>query len=506
MKKILILLAALLSLTRCANSQADAVDQATPINEVRSGEFVVYNNGLIYDSLTMSKLGRVVDSLNLRFKKCEPKSYRSLAQGFGTYISVTKNVRAAREAIEQGISLKDFLKKFRTEEVKRNVWVVKSRDSYNNNKWISYDAEGDADGYSSVRVQDTLQNDVTEGWVYQAYGVRKREHQIDIFYLEKLESRPIPVEYARLIQYVDCMIDTTTTIFTNDRDEDYEETYDLEPGSSIRKFIDMAQAFDDEPKEPEIDVNDSRWDQVYNEYWIKHRTWDSLRILALDKKMQDENNVKLLNEAVDEAVRNRNGFHLDYYAQRYLSPAKALALKRSFRVRGFCSMDSRPRDHAVDICRLAAQNYQWDIFLRAHLDILSDNFERTSDGSWAWAGRGTYIKELEELDIDAIGLLIGTNLRTENVSENHYLAGASRVGRALAESKDKKQVEDLLFAMIQDSHLDPYNRVIMAYTLISYNRHLKDEKLYRSNLERIGKAIDTLPDGLRGQFSVLLKE
>jgi hypothetical protein len=480
----------LLLLMQCTSAQSDSTD------EKRTGEFVIYDNGLIYDKATMSKLGKTVDSLNLRFKKCEPKNYHSLEQGYGTYISITKNVQRAREAILQNMTLEDVLKKFKTAEIKKNLWIVKEHISWDGRPTIQYHSEGTDHLY--VNVPDAIPYDKTQGWIYEDHG-----DNIDILFLHELKTSIIPVEYGRLIQYVDCMVDTMATIFPKDERPD-SLTYILEPGSKVKEFVDVAMDFESEPKKPEIDINDPQRTVIYKQYEAEVKNWNIGRIAALDKKMEDQSNVRLLNEAVDESIINQNGFYLDYYAQRYLSPGKALELKRSFRVRGFCSADTGPRDHAKAICKLAAENYQWDIFLRAHLDILNDNFERASDGAWAWRGRETYIKELEELDINTVDLLIGSTLNSRDISDNHYQARTSRIGRAFTESKHTAEIENLLISMTQDERLDRYNRMEMAYTLIFYNRNLKGKQAYVSNLERIKKAIKTLPDELYKRYSPLI--
>lgn len=491
MEKILIPFFLLL-LIRCTTAQNG------PVDEKRQGEFVVYDNGLIYDEPTMLKLGKAVDSLNLRFKKCEPKNYHSLEQGYGTYISITKNVQRAREAILQNMKLEDFLRKFRIAEVKKNLWIVKEHTNYDGTQTIQYRSEG-AD-YLYIDVPDARQYNKAEGWVYEEH-----DGDIEILYLHGLKSSVIPVEYAKLIQYVDCMVDTMATIFPKEEKPD-SLIYILEPGSKVKEFVDLAMDFETEPKEPEIDINDPHRVEVYKQYDTDMENWNIRRIAALDKKMEDQNNVRLLNEAVEESIIDQSGFYLDYYAQRYLSPAKSLELKRSFRVHGWCSADTRPRDHAKAICKLAAENYQWDIFLRAHLDILNDNFIRAGDGAWARGRRGTYIKELEELDINTVDLLIGTSLNSRDVSENHYQARTSRIGRALTESRYKAEAENLLVSMTQDERLDLYNRMEMAYILIFYNRNLKDKQVYLSNLERIKKAIETLPDGLNERYAPLIED
>jgi hypothetical protein len=175
-------------------------------------------------------------------------------------------------------------------------------------------------------------------------------------------------------------------------------------------------------------------------------------------------------------------------------------MKRMRKPVGYCSQDRTPRIHAAEICKLAAVTAKWDIFLRAHLDIMNDNFARRSDGSYAWAGRGTYLRELEALDIDAVDLLIGTGLRSSNVSANHYFADIGRIGRALSETKDPQGLEEKLIRMIGDNDLDLFNRLLMAYVFQNYNFHVMDEKRKGNNLTVLKNAIATLPTAVSKDF------
>ena len=47
--------------------------------------------------------------------------------------------------------------------------------------------------------------------------------------------------------------------------------------------------------------------------------------------------------------------------------AKLLDKMRSTRVVGGCSMDSRPREHAINIALLSAETFNWEVFLKSHL-------------------------------------------------------------------------------------------------------------------------------------------
>ena len=173
---------------------------------------------------------------------------------------------------------------------------------------------------------------------------------------------------------------------------------------------------------------------------------------------------------------------------------KLLKEMRNTRVIGGCSQDSRPRKHAINIALLSAETYNWEVFLKAHLDIMNDRFERMSDGSYAWAQRNTYIKELEELNINVADLLLGISLRIENPANNHYYGSIGRIGRALSETNNKSEIETTMLAIVADTELDYYNRLLFYFLFKNYNYHLKDELAQINNSEKLRLAATTFPD------------
>ncbi|WP_046757295.1 hypothetical protein [Kordia jejudonensis] len=174
--------------------------------------------------------------------------------------------------------------------------------------------------------------------------------------------------------------------------------------------------------------------------------------------------------------------------------SELLAKFRNTKVMGTCSMDSSPREHAANIAVLAAETVNWEIFLRAHLDIMNDRFDRVSDGSYAQAGRKTYIRELEELNINIPDLIFGISLRIENAAKNHYYSSITRTGRALSETKNSAEIESAMIAMIKDTQLDDYNRVLMYFLYRNYIYYLEDEVLKKRNTEKLKDAVTALPE------------
>jgi len=167
---------------------------------------------------------------------------------------------------------------------------------------------------------------------------------------------------------------------------------------------------------------------------------------------------------------------------------------RSTRVIGGCSQDSRPREHAVNIALLSAETYNWEVFLKAHLDIMNDRFERVSDGNYAWGQRNTYIKELEELNINVTDLILGISFRIENAASNHYYSSIGRVGRALSETKNRTEIENAILSIIMDTELDYYNRLVFYFLFKNYNYHIKDETIKKESNEKLVSAVATLPN------------
>lgn len=167
---------------------------------------------------------------------------------------------------------------------------------------------------------------------------------------------------------------------------------------------------------------------------------------------------------------------------------------RSTRVVGGCSQDSRPREHAINIALLSAETYNWEVFLKAHLDIMNDRFDRMSDGSYAWAERKTYIRELEELNINVDDLIMGISFRIKNPADNHYYSSIRRVGRALSETKNKSEIEAGLLSVITDKELDDYNRLLFFFLFKNYYYNLADQQEKSNCKQKLQAAAESFPD------------
>ncbi|AYB34485.1 hypothetical protein [Chryseolinea soli] len=452
-------------------------------------EFETYDNGLIYSESTMQRLGTIVDSLNLKFKSCDlSHPYYSLSQGPGRFVKVPSE--EARKAIEQGISLDEYIEKYDKEAGSTNIWIVKFfYTNYDDKKMIEYSGlPFGRNRQPSITAANSKTNDVNNGWVINEDGHKA-------LFIEKLTPYELPQPYARLVQYVDCMIDTTTEIFSPQAEGRRFQT--LKEGSKADQYVRWARTFPGAPKYPNYKrLNGAAYDTARNIYRRKLQTWNSLRLANVDQHMAKKGYwSSLLAEATQEALDSGNtDDEFEFYVARYGTAEDALKLKRGRIVVGGCSQDQSPRYHAINICSLAAKTAQWDIFLRSHLDIMNDRFERMSDGSYAWGRRKTYLRELEKLDIPAVDLLLGTTLRVQNVSDHHYKSSVGRAGRALSDAEDKDALETQLTNMISNPSLDPFNRLMTAYLFHNYAYNLSDTVRRDTSLEKLKLAVQTLPE------------
>lgn len=370
-------------------------------NNVQSQEFETHSNGLIYDDNTIEQLKFIVDSLNLKFKTCEiTETYYAMPQTKALKINLDSlNVKQAKIDLENQMSLELFIKKYPTTTVSEPQLIIAyDYTNYEGKKMTRISSKTIGEDYDE-QIQFDYKKDAyrsfkKEDWIIDYYeGSEYANEQVTAFYLlEDFKRNKLKDVYAEMVQYTDCMIDTTST----------------------KIFSDASFG----------DVN------MPNDY------------RRLSKRKQK----KLLNNM------------------------------RKTKVMGMCSQDDRPRVHAVNIAKLSAETVNWEVFLKAHLDVMNDRFDRTSDGSYAWAARKTYLKELEVLDINTIDLLLGITLRIDNANKNHYYGSIGRLGRALSESENRLEIEKSMLSMIKDDELDDYNRYLIYYLYDNYLYNLNDSE------------------------------
>lgn len=439
-----------------------------------SQEFDVSKDGFIYDSATMVRLKFITDSLNLKFKKCDPwKTYYGVSQAMCHVVVIDSiGIDEAISDIEAGIDFNSFVWKHPEARVDKNRLVVRQRlvwDSVHIEVEFNIEKLGTKQRYELYsKDSNMLTSKLLGKWVFN-YSRRYKGPLEACFFTTEFSNPSIPAAEAKMIQYVDCMIDTnTTTFFRNAR----------KVGGIWWADSDTALSM----PTPDRDAFLSFFWQ--NSGWRDDTT--SKRKIEI-----------LANRAVEEAMKlGYADKKLENAIRDYSTKANQLKLRRLKIVLGSCSLDEEPRENARSLAILAAESEEWDVFLRAHLDILNDRFHRSFDGSYAQAERETYIRELEALGIDVPDLMLGISFRISNPSGEHYQSSVYRVGRALSETSTPDIVEQKIIAAIEDAELDNYNRVVAYYLYVNYITFLKDPARKTANIVKLRNAVKSLPPGI----------
>ncbi|MBF9144213.1 hypothetical protein [Hymenobacter properus] len=472
----------------------------------KQGEFGPTANGLVYSPHTMNRLRRIVDSLNLKHKVCElRRAYRSYRQGQASYIALEKgDLKQARLALEQGLTPEAFQARFPAATVEKDLLVISYLDEYEDNskkpatvyRSIPFNNQGE----HLLRLKEPAAP-APGRWVIQAEAKSSySDASLRAFYFPDALSQPaLPAQYANLVQYADCLIDTTAQIYFVSAKRTGVRYRQNEPRAEAA-FMSYAH---EQTQQPKLEYSNKTTETEQKAQWAAFEKWQTERFAKMDQLARTPKFRELLAQAVTSAnTVGATDDEFEEYVARYYSPQKALEFKRSRIVVGGCSMDDSPRRHALGIATLSAETVNWETFLRAHLDIMNDRFERVSDGSYAWAGRKTYLRELEELDINVPDLMLGISLRIDNASRNHYFGSLGRLGRALAETQQPRELEQRLLGIVADPSLDAYNRVLAYYLFLCYNNNLEDKELQQQNIARLNTAVQKLPTYLVARATV----
>ncbi|MCB1042814.1 MAG: hypothetical protein KDC35_07735 [Acidobacteria bacterium] len=391
------------------------------------GEFKTYENGYIYADQTMWQLREIADRRQKNFQVCQTEaSCTALSQGAADVYVFTGNTKTLDKVIQiiRADSSRTSLSDQRqVNEFFSNVPIARWGNNYQfiGESELPYNFHPDEQNGS---------------WLWERIGSRL----VIVRLTETLQAPQIPERYTHLIRYVDCMIDPTGT---------------LAPDAEPMNY--------DEPPSPQYDALISYLDAA-----VKAGDEKETFLTRTEKLAGHSEFIVLLKAAAEETIsQHRLRSQLEQAVESHLGPKWALSMKRSYIVTGGCSQDRAPRYHAQSIARLSAESNEWDVFMQAHLSLLNDWFPRNSDASYAQARRGTYLAELDALNIDVLPLTLGMTFVVES-DDHHYFGNTERLGRAFANHPDRFAFEDQVLAIIDDDELDAMNRVRFANLYLNY--------------------------------------
>jgi hypothetical protein len=361
-------------------------------DDKREGEFTIHDNGLIYSPKTMSQLNHIVDSLNLKFKVCEPKRFVSVPQARAVVVSLDSLGNKARKDLQNGMNWKDFAQKYPFAKVNTEGLIVRDMETNNEGEIDLTFQEFNRYRVSIDNTPENRSDKVKNQWFLEK--ARDSEYLTAFFFLTDFESKPLPDRVARFVQYADCLVDTNSTIFFAKAEQEQRYGWDspekeakLPPNLTQFKAALKISGRDMPDREEFEKTNKKQTEEAIDQSFSEaYKKWETLQTARIDSFEQSPNFLPLLKNALAEALQDTISDRvLETYAQKHnlLTAKNQLFFNRNRVVVGFCSQDASPRYHAQKIAVLAAETTNWEIFLRAHLNIMNDRFPRNSDGSYA---------------------------------------------------------------------------------------------------------------------------
>lgn len=478
--------------------------EPVPPPDSHSDEFTLFDNGYIYSPQAMARLHGIVDSLNLRFKTCElnPR-LPAVEQTLGHHVMGKNPSKALKKALEANLPFEEVLALSTEAVVTRDLLIVRHTyfEGYHDPteerlyteffspQIVKIGQRTYHERFSEPTSVDNLRRDMKGRWVFYYTD----DYWEGFYFMRDFQQPILPEHYGRMIRYVDCLIDTSAVIFIGNDDDNFDPFALQGSTPAIEAFTDRARGNPSRPFPRDSVIWEG--EPGYEEYRAHMDAWRAQNARWLRDTFRHTAEFTALLEAALREAEEHRGFTegLESILVDADLGTLALDLKRRRRVWGMCSMDSRPREHAVEIAELAAETVQWDIFLRAHLDIMNDRFDRLIDASYGQGSRGTYIQEIEALGVNTLDLLLGSCLHADGLPQNHYQGNIGRIGRALAEYSNPEELEKRLAGMIADRRLDDFNRLWMYNLFAIYHSYLPEGDRKTTAAARLKQAGQTLP-------------
>jgi hypothetical protein len=456
----------------------------------------LYENGLIYDATTLRTLRHICDSMQERFR-AEPPSgpYRSLEQTIGSFIRLrgTDEALATIERkMDSGASFDGITGRFQEMMIDSMREIALAKREWRDRRFrgITYAARLTIDPYDEidagryVSIDDSLTVLPSIGWFHT---MRYKEpddsigEMIALYVATPPRCRQLPERYARLVQFVDFMVDTNTDLkLVNDNDEQMAGSFD-DVMDAIHGVID--------PPEEHVPAPAS-----FTEYLKGYEAWIEDRGERMEKAMRQPAFADKVRSAAKTGIsENRSDPDLEFLVEHYVSKELALELVRRRRLVRMCLSDGADIAQYHSIARLAAETGRWDIFPRAHLRIIwPPPYNRLNDITEPGARR-TYVRELDAIGLDLPALVIGQALKIDNPAGNHFALWSAAAAVMMAESEAGKSYEEHLLGMIDDPELDDFNRSVMYTLYVDYLAELGSQAYATARLAALKARVDELP-------------
>jgi hypothetical protein len=451
-------------------------------------------------------LNKVIDSLENNYKRSETPTFLSLPQTTGDYFYLkTEFPNKFINALKKGTPLDSLVKKFPNLQIDRYLLIIKNSYVTSNGEekleLKSFQIKFNNDHKITLEASDSLLKLNPEFYYTNHQDYASGHKRIRGFYLhEDFVQKEVPKKYSKWVHYTDHLVQAQTQLFYNNNNrESLAFTGERTPVDSLVTYFAKVT------QQPVFDRN-----QDFESRMRLMDQWEEKRAARADSLYRNDPQFKsLLFEALDFAESNQksNG-ELEVFVAQLISKERALNLMRHNQQVGTCSFDNGPLKQQERMTRLAAEIPDWDVFIRAFLNVMNDHVSRVANSNIASESRRTHIEELSKLDLDVRTLLLGSNMRTAATSTAHYFSDGSKVAKAFTALKetDKDFFEATVENLMKDEKVDAFNKLHFYNTLSYYHYFLEDSPRKENVAQKLEKMSAFMPVSIRSRMEESHKE
>lgn len=449
------------------------------------------------------KLNSIIKSLEKDYHKDKSQVYKTFPQTTADYFEiVTNNPKDFLYSLNNSANFEQLIQQNTNLQIDRDLLIIKTVGfDYNKQKEIevkSFEIGRSFGHRINLNFNDTLNNNHIR-FIYSinkdTYGANKNASIIQGFYLKgPFISKNLPEKYADWIDYTDAIVKPKTSIFFNDENE-LNELYSFK-----ETIIDsLVSYYESKTNKPVF-----KKEQDYIERMTELNNWQKKKEKYSDSLFNNDKEFKnLLLKSLSYAEENKvsNGDLEDFTAQ-LISKEKALNLMRQNQKVGSCSFDNSPIIQQKRIAKLSAQTQNWEVFIKAFLNVMNDYAPRIADSNIASQSRSTYIEELFKLDLDIHKILLGSNLRIEDSINNHYFSNGRKIAQSYANlgTEHQQYFENTILDIISNDSVDAFNKLHFYNTVKNYQYFIKDS-IKKAALEKdIKNLVPLLPKEIKSRI------
>ncbi len=448
----------------------------------------------------------IIDSLETEYQNSPRSNIESLPQGTGDYFEVkTNKPEEFILALTNKVELDSLLKNFPNLQIDRDLLVLKNRVEYSNGEQKlqikSFQIKNNSEHRITIDYTDSLSRENIK-FYYTSYTNKKlNSTNIRGFKIKEHFSKVIlPEKYADWVSYTDFLVLPNQNLFFN-TDSNHNSLYNRQE-NIIDSLVNYYAVKTNKPKRSK--------DQEFISFQKSLNDWEKKRSFFADSLFNEDSKFKeLLNLSLEYAENEeKSNGELEFFTAELISKEKALKLMRFNQHVGSCSFDNGPIIQQKRMASLAAQIPNWGVFIKSFLNVMNDQVSRVANSNIASNARKTYIEELSKLNLNIPKLLLGSNLRIDNENQQHYFSDGSKIGKAFSALDEKNQAffEQTISELIQDEHVDAFNKLHFYNTLKHYQYFIKDTIKKNEIEQRITKLEEYMPPVLQSRFKNPNKE